>query len=72
MKFVAYDPQVKSRQPVCLICKAYGWTVRLNFNREHGFWWCPDCGGEWWPGGGERWPGTDDDNDDGSDSLGPG
>jgi len=50
MKFVAYDPQVKSRQPVCLICKAYGWTVRLNFNREHGFWWCPDCGGEWWPG----------------------
>jgi len=24
--------------------------VPLQFNEQHGFWKCPDCGGEWWPG----------------------
>lgn len=29
----------------CFICK-----VELEFNQVHGFYKCPDCGGEWWPG----------------------
>ena len=24
--------------------------VPLIFNEQHGFYKCPDCGGEWWPG----------------------
>ncbi len=29
----------------CIWC-----DVQLIFNQEHGFYKCPDCGGEWWPG----------------------
>ena len=29
----------------CFFC-----NVPLQFNEEHGFYKCPDCGGEWWPG----------------------
>ena len=29
----------------CIFC-----DVPLIFNEQHGFWKCPDCGGEWWPG----------------------
>ena len=28
----------------CIFC-----DVQLIFNEEHGFYRCPDCGGEWWP-----------------------
>jgi Zn-finger nucleic acid-binding protein len=30
---------------ICFVCK-----VKLIFNNTHGFYYCPDCGGEWWPG----------------------
>ncbi len=29
----------------CIWC-----DVPLLFNVEHGYYKCPDCGGEWWPG----------------------
>ncbi len=29
----------------CIWC-----DVTLRFNEEHAFYWCPDCGGQWWPG----------------------
>jgi len=29
----------------CIFC-----DVPLYFNKQHGFYKCPDCGGEWWPG----------------------
>lgn len=32
-------------QPECPFC-----DVKLIFINEYGFYKCPDCGGEWWPG----------------------
>lgn len=32
-------------EPECPFC-----DVKLVFNDEHGYYKCPDCGGEWWPG----------------------
>ena len=29
----------------CVFCE-----IELMFDKEKGFYWCPDCGGEWWPG----------------------
>lgn len=35
----------KKIEPECPFC-----DIKLQFNSEHGFYRCPDCGGEWWPG----------------------
>ena len=32
-------------EPECLFC-----DMKLIFNSDHGFYKCPECGGEWWPG----------------------
>lgn len=32
-------------QPECPFC-----DVKLIYYTEHGYYKCPDCGGEWWPG----------------------
>lgn len=42
---VAWLENMKKMKLECIFC-----DVPLQFNEEHGFWLCPDCGGEWWPG----------------------
>ena len=42
------DPGVKSQKKITLEC--FWCDVLLQFNEQHGFYKCPDCGGEWWPG----------------------
>ena len=42
----ASSNQVKKQITLeCIFC-----DTPLHFNEEHGFYKCPDCGGEWWPG----------------------
>lgn len=48
VKSAGSDPGVKSQKKItleCIFC-----DVPLIFNEQHGFYKCPDCGGEWWPG----------------------
>jgi hypothetical protein len=39
---VACLPEV--RELTCPWCE-----IKTNYNEKHGFYRCPDCGGEWWP-----------------------
>ena len=38
-------PPAKAKQIVCVHC-----DITLVFHHDHGYYKCPDCGGEWWPG----------------------
>ena len=48
VKSAGSDPGVKSQKQITLEC--FWCDVPLKFNEQHGFYKCPDCGGEWWPG----------------------
>lgn len=39
------DQPAKQITLECIFC-----DTPLYFNEQHGFYKCPDCGGEWWPG----------------------
>jgi len=45
------DQPAKQITLECIFC-----DTPLYFNEQHGFYKCPDCGGEWWPG--QRTPST--------------